>query len=184
MGRSPFFRNITALGAVTVAYASWQRAMCIFLMLGMVLVVSAACTSPREEPESAATGSTTTELPQEPGTDQGGLDSGTDATDSKPGTDGGTSAVGDDVPPSADVPEEVQTEILAAIATDLNQDITAITIESIDPEIWPNGCLGLNREGEFCTMALVDGWRVQVSTGDMAVTYRANQDGTLVRREL
>lgn len=50
-------------------------------------------------------------------------------------------------------------------------------------QTWPDGCLGLARPGEFCTQALVKGWRVVMSLKQKQWVYRSNRQGTVIRFE-
>lgn len=77
---------------------------------------------------------------------------------------------------------EVRERLMEAIATDLSQPKDAIRLESVTAQTWPNGCLGLATQDELCTMALVEGWQIEVSTGDSLAIYRSNENGTAVRR--
>ena len=79
--------------------------------------------------------------------------------------------------------EEIRQRLVDAIAKDLSQPPETLTIESITSQTWPNGCLGLGTSDELCTMALVDGWQVNIRTSDNLAIYRSNANGTVVRRE-
>ncbi|WP_339394170.1 hypothetical protein [Nostoc sp. UHCC 0870] len=48
---------------------------------------------------------------------------------------------------------------------------------------WGNGCLELPRPDEFCTQALVPGWRVVVTSGQQRWIYHTNETGSVVRRK-
>jgi len=50
-------------------------------------------------------------------------------------------------------------------------------------ETWPDSCLGLPRPDEFCTQALVEGWRVVVSDGRQTWVYRTDSQGRNLRLE-
>jgi hypothetical protein len=43
-----------------------------------------------------------------------------------------------------------------------------------EQRIWPDGCLGLAEPDEFCTQALVRGWRVVVTDGEREWIYRTS----------
>lgn len=49
-------------------------------------------------------------------------------------------------------------ELAAHLATRLAVDPIAITVQSIEPATWPNGCLGLETPNQVCSQALVEGW--------------------------
>jgi hypothetical protein len=48
---------------------------------------------------------------------------------------------------------------------------------------WSNGCLGLPHPGEFCTEALVPGWRIVLSDGHQTWFYRTDTQGRVLRLE-
>lgn len=58
-----------------------------------------------------------------------------------------------------------------------------IRITQSSPETWPNGCLGLAEPDQVCTQALVEGWRVVVSSGGKTWVYRTNATGSVVKLE-
>lgn len=48
-------------------------------------------------------------------------------------------------------------------------------------QTWPDGCLGLPEPDQFCTQALVEGWRVVISHQNQTWVYRTNASGSLVK---
>lgn len=80
------------------------------------------------------------------------------------------------------VPPDLQVRVIEAIAQDLGQPATTLTVESITAQTWPDGCLGLADVDEFCTMALVDGWQITLNVGNISYSYRSNKNGTIVRQ--
>ena len=50
------------------------------------------------------------------------------------------------------------TELASHLAERLSVDPSQITVVSIEPAIWPNGCLGLESSSQVCSQALVEGW--------------------------
>jgi hypothetical protein len=58
-----------------------------------------------------------------------------------------------------------------------------LKITQFSQETWSDGCLGLPKSGEFCTQALVPGWRVVVSSGNKTWAYRTNSTGQVLRLE-
>lgn len=58
-----------------------------------------------------------------------------------------------------------------------------LQIQETKAEIWPNGCLGLEKPDELCTQALVEGWRIVVSDGNQNWVYRTDQTGQMIRQE-
>ncbi|MDP3958262.1 MAG: hypothetical protein Q8Q36_02245 [bacterium] len=69
------------------------------------------------------------------------------------------------------------------LASRLNTAIGNVTVTDVEAATWPNGCLGLARMGEVCTQALVEGYRVTLSSGGQTYVYRTNSLGTSVRLE-
>lgn len=56
-------------------------------------------------------------------------------------------------------------------------DPAAISVSSVEPVTWPNGCLGLSRVGRVCTAALVEGFRVELALGNGIYEVRTDQSG-------
>jgi|GEM_PF-4080266 len=71
----------------------------------------------------------------------------------------------------------------AVLASRLGTTIGNVTITDVEASTWPNGCLGLDRQGEICTQALVEGYRVTMESGGQTYVYRTNSLGTSVRLE-
>ncbi len=44
---------------------------------------------------------------------------------------------------------------------------------------WSDGCLGIEKPGEFCTQALVPGWRITLSYQDQTWVYHTSTDGRI-----
>ena len=59
-------------------------------------------------------------------------------------------------------------------------DVVVISETSRD---WPDGCLGLAHEGEFCMQAIVSGFEVVVEINGERHTYRTDIDGLVIRRQ-
>ncbi|WP_421659299.1 hypothetical protein [Leptothermofonsia sp. ETS-13] len=83
------------------------------------------------------------------------------------------------------------TQLPPAIANTLRQDLSKRTgvpvgklgvVESTR-KTWPNGCLGLPKSDEFCTQAMVEGWRLVLSDGRRRWVYRADSQGRTYRLE-
>lgn len=58
-----------------------------------------------------------------------------------------------------------------------------IRILKVTPQTWPDGCLGLPHAGEMCTMALVEGYRVEAMVNGQKKVFRTNRDFTAIREE-
>lgn len=69
------------------------------------------------------------------------------------------------------------------LATKLVMQEKSIVILSVLEQSWSDGCLGLGTADEMCSMALVDGFRVEMQAGQEIYVYRTNKTGTQVRQE-
>jgi hypothetical protein len=74
-----------------------------------------------------------------------------------------------------------------ALRRDLSQRVklpfAKLRVVEATSKRWPDGCLGLARPNEFCTQALVNGWRVVLSDGNKRWIYRTDQRGRVMRLE-
>ena len=61
--------------------------------------------------------------------------------------------------------------------------VSKITVVSATEQDWPDGCLGLPRGKEGCTLAIVPGWRVEVSDMRQTWIYRSDRTGNTLRLE-
>ena len=78
-------------------------------------------------------------------------------------------------------------EIVKAIRQILSEQ-TGIPSEKLkviqaSRETWSDGCLGLADSDEFCSLALVQGWRVVISDGTKNWVYRTDEQGYNIRLE-
>ncbi len=75
--------------------------------------------------------------------------------------------------------------VIQAIRQTVRQQfgVQRIIVMSSSEQNWPDGCLGLPRGKEACTMAIVPGWRIQVSDRIQTWTYRTDRTGTVLRLE-
>ncbi|MGF1513601.1 MAG: hypothetical protein ACFB5Z_07900 [Elainellaceae cyanobacterium] len=109
---------------------------------------------------------------------------------SNPGNPPPTGTVGDFRPDNLETGDEIdglsgtlRDRILAQAETDLSVPASAIQIRSAQQQTWPNGCLALPQPDELCSMAIVEGWRIEVSAEGAAATYRTDNSGQQIRRE-
>jgi hypothetical protein len=79
------------------------------------------------------------------------------------------------------LPASVKNAVLQAASKRLQQPISQLTIIEAQQQTWRDGCLELANADEFCTQALVPGWRVVVGIGDQTLVYHTNQTGSAVR---
>jgi hypothetical protein len=61
--------------------------------------------------------------------------------------------------------------------------VSPIVLVSTTEQQWPDGCLGLARDQEVCTQAIVPGWRVEVSDNLQTWVYRSDRTGKTLRLE-
>ena len=158
------------------------------LIICSVLLVITSCASPdsTESLEPAHVDPTLTAESDSPSLESIPIESPSSNKDVEASTSDSTtlansSSTDDD--DSNELSEEVRQRLVDAIAKDLSQPMETLTIETVTPQTWPNGCLGLGTSDELCTMALVNGWQVTIKTSDTVATYRSNANGTVVRRE-
>jgi hypothetical protein len=81
----------------------------------------------------------------------------------------------------------IPAQVVNAVRQDLAK-ITKIEVETFkvkesSPQTWQDGCLGLAKPDEFCTMALVEGWQVVMVHNNKTWTYRTDNNGRAVRLE-
>lgn len=82
---------------------------------------------------------------------------------------------------------EPPNSVIAATRQDLsrktNISVNRLQIQAAQPQTWPDGCLGLAKPGEFCTQALVQGWRIILTDKQKTWVYRTDSSGTNLRLE-
>jgi hypothetical protein len=61
--------------------------------------------------------------------------------------------------------------------------VAQIAVVSVSEQNWPDGCLGLPQAGEICSMAIVTGWRIEVSDKLQTWYYRTDRTGKTLRLE-
>lgn len=86
-----------------------------------------------------------------------------------------------------DTSDRLPPTVANAVVLDLSRrvEIPAAKLKIIkySRETWSDGCLGLSKPDEFCTQALVEGWRVFVSDGCQTWIYRTDESGRNLRLE-
>lgn len=86
-------------------------------------------------------------------------------------------------PQSVPLPDSIQQAILQDISQQTGDVPEHFQIIQAQKQTWPDGCLGLATPDVLCTMALVEGWQVQVSNGSQTWTYRTDTFGDVVKLE-
>ncbi|RCJ34032.1 hypothetical protein A6769_23665 [Nostoc punctiforme NIES-2108] len=79
------------------------------------------------------------------------------------------------------LPTSVKNAVLQAASRRLQQPIYQLTIIEAQQQTWRDSCLELANADEFCTQALVSGWRVVVGGVDQTLVYHTNQTGAALR---
>ncbi|MEH2053408.1 hypothetical protein [Nostoc sp.] len=79
------------------------------------------------------------------------------------------------------LPTSVKNAVLQAASRRLQQPISQLTIIQAQKQTWRDSCLELANADEFCTQALVSGWRVVIGAVDQTLVYHTNQTGSLLR---
>jgi hypothetical protein len=93
---------------------------------------------------------------------------------------------GENAPPGSihNLPAEpAAEEARKDLATKLKVATSSIVIMQVEERTWSDGCLGLGGPAEACTMALVEGFRVELLAGGKSYFYRTNKNGTSLRAE-
>ncbi|MBD2036200.1 hypothetical protein H6F76_14355 [Leptolyngbya sp. FACHB-321] len=85
--------------------------------------------------------------------------------------------------PAVRLPGSVKTAVLRAHARDFQMSIKTLRVVSFSQETWPDSCLGLGRPEATCGLALVSGWRVEVSNGAKRWFYRTDRTGRNLQME-
>jgi len=73
-----------------------------------------------------------------------------------------------------------QEAAISDLSTTLNlpaEKITMISTEAVD---WPDGCLGIQKIGTFCTQAIVPGYKIMLEADGKQYEYHTNKDGSQV----
>ena len=84
---------------------------------------------------------------------------------------------------NTNVPSSVAKAVLQDLSQQTQIPLSKLTITEAKRELWSNGCLDLAQEGEFCTQAMVPGWRIFVSGADQTWIYHTDQQGRSLRVE-
>ena len=84
-------------------------------------------------------------------------------------------------PAHAQAPAGVVDAATAHLAEQLDADPAGLEVLRSEAVVWSDGCLGVNEPDIACTMALVDGFALWLSDGDVAYRYHTDATGTVVR---
>lgn len=83
----------------------------------------------------------------------------------------------------ANLPSAVEVAVRQDLARKVRIPVEKLKITKSSRETWSNGCLGLPKPDEFCSQALVEGWRVTLSDGRSNWVYRTDLKGEVLRLE-
>jgi len=80
-------------------------------------------------------------------------------------------------PVTGEVPEALLSAMMNDLAGRLSVEEAAIQVVEAAALVWPDGSLGCPRPGQNYTMALVNGYRVVLASGDNHYPYHAAETG-------
>lgn len=75
-------------------------------------------------------------------------------------------------PAETNLPQSIANTVLRDVSRRTGLPRSSFDIVEAERQTWPDGCLGLAKPDEFCTQALVSGWRVVVTDGRREWIYR------------
>ena len=81
------------------------------------------------------------------------------------------------------LPSEIVKAIRQVLSEQTGIPSKKLKVIQASRKTWSDGCLGLARSDEFCTLALVEGWRVVISDGTQKWIYRTDEQGYNIRLE-
>ncbi|MBE9192918.1 hypothetical protein IQ230_21685 [Gloeocapsopsis crepidinum LEGE 06123] len=84
---------------------------------------------------------------------------------------------------ASQLPHSVADAVRQDVSQRENIPASQLQVTVLSQETWSDGCLGIAQPDEFCTQALVEGWRVSVSDSRSTWVYRTDSLGRVVRRE-
>jgi hypothetical protein len=83
---------------------------------------------------------------------------------------------GDDIPMAVETARQ-------QVADTLGVDIGQVQITSIQPQEWPDACLGLPDEGEVCAQVITPGYEVRMEINEQVYIVRTDELGQNIRSE-
>ncbi len=69
---------------------------------------------------------------------------------------------------------------VARLSSTLNLPPGQISVIATEAVEWPDGCLGIQREGLMCTQAIVPGYKILLQANGAVYEFRTNESGTQV----
>jgi hypothetical protein len=81
----------------------------------------------------------------------------------------------------AELPPAVARSVRQDLSQRINQPSAQVKVVEATAQQWSNGCLELARPDEFCTAAIVPGWRIVLSHGRQRWLYHTDNTGRTYR---
>ncbi|MCR4326297.1 MAG: hypothetical protein NUV52_01425 [Candidatus Roizmanbacteria bacterium] len=82
------------------------------------------------------------------------------------------------------LPEGTNTLIIGYTKRDLARElgVSADNIQLVQSSQreWPDGCLGVEKEGQVCTQVITPGYQIILEADGTEYTYRTNMNGTVI----
>jgi len=82
---------------------------------------------------------------------------------------------------SARLPRTVMRRLQRHASRQFDTHPREVRVINANHATWTDGCLGLAGPDEVCTMALVEGWRVEMSNGERSWVYRTDRRAEEIR---
>lgn len=82
---------------------------------------------------------------------------------------------------AASQPEAVRTAVMADAAARTGLSSDQLAIIQVEPQDWPDGCLGIAEPDTLCTQVIVPGWQVVVQGLEQEWVYRTDSNGRQVK---
>jgi len=100
------------------------------------------------------------------------------------GTGGAETVATQVIPALEDVlPPDAALNIRNQVSEILGVPVESIQLKSVEPTDWPNVCLGLPEPEEVCNEVITPGWLLVFTAEGQEYRFRADQTGTVIRRE-
>ena len=82
------------------------------------------------------------------------------------------------------LPEGTNTLVVGYTKRDLARELGVSAdniqlVESVQRE-WPDGCLGIKKEGQVCTQVITPGYQIVLEADGKKYTYRTNMNGSVI----
>ncbi len=79
------------------------------------------------------------------------------------------------------LPLQVSNAVMQDVSRTQNIPVKQLKISDYNQQTWRDGCMNLPKSNEFCTQALVSGWRVVLSDGSQNWIYHTDSHGRSLR---